>query len=490
MNNSTNINFSDVIVVGGGIAGLSTTAMLAKLNQSVILLESHNQVGGCAGYFRRGKFSFDVGATTLSGLSHNRSLYQFLQLLDLDLDLKFRHCDPSLIIHKDNISLKRFTDNHKWIEEQKKYFFHDWLEPLWNEIEKKSLDCWKLVKYSEHYPIRTFQDFKMLGIGELKLKIQSFLNLRKSFFKSYEFIKTDLDYKKIIDELLLISLQNKSENAPAFMSYMALTYLNDCWYFMGGMEGFVKLIHKIILQNNGQVFLNQKVSSVEKIKDFFLVKTNNQIYKCKKIISTLPIWNSNVIFQELKSSVLKKKCYSNPPVWGAITGYFVIKVKSEIKDLYHQVHLNKFFPYTHSHSIFISLCPMDDRDRTILDHQTVSISTHIEINHFEKMNGKLEMVDVKKIWQDEFCKQMINIFKDNIIDIKFFGIGDPKTFEKFTNRFLGSVGGIPHDVEKNIFNFPNYDTGVKNFFQIGDTTFPGQGIVGVVQGAMNLIKKI
>ncbi len=55
----------DVAIVGGGIAGMATAARLQARGLSTIVLESHGQPGGCAGFFRRKRFSFDVGATTL-----------------------------------------------------------------------------------------------------------------------------------------------------------------------------------------------------------------------------------------------------------------------------------------------------------------------------------------------------------------------------------------------------------------------------------------
>ncbi|WP_461557434.1 FAD-dependent oxidoreductase, partial [Synechococcus sp.] len=41
----------DVVVVGAGIAGLTAAALAAKAGSRVLLLEAHNQTGGCAGTF-------------------------------------------------------------------------------------------------------------------------------------------------------------------------------------------------------------------------------------------------------------------------------------------------------------------------------------------------------------------------------------------------------------------------------------------------------
>ena len=57
-----------VLVIGGGIAGLTAAALLAYEGIPVTLLESHHQPGGCAGTFRRGSYVFDVGATQVAGM--------------------------------------------------------------------------------------------------------------------------------------------------------------------------------------------------------------------------------------------------------------------------------------------------------------------------------------------------------------------------------------------------------------------------------------
>ena len=51
----------DVIVVGSGIGGLSVAAMLAKAGKKVVVLEQHDQAGGCCHTYIEKGFEFDVG---------------------------------------------------------------------------------------------------------------------------------------------------------------------------------------------------------------------------------------------------------------------------------------------------------------------------------------------------------------------------------------------------------------------------------------------
>jgi phytoene dehydrogenase-like protein len=73
----------DAIVVGGGIAGLTSAAFLAKAGHSVLLCEKENACGGLLNTFERDGFFFDGGirATENSGV-----LLPMLKKLGLDIE--------------------------------------------------------------------------------------------------------------------------------------------------------------------------------------------------------------------------------------------------------------------------------------------------------------------------------------------------------------------------------------------------------------------
>ena len=54
-------DFYDVVVIGSGLAGLTSANILARAGYSVLLLEHHYQLGGMATWFkRRGGHIFDI----------------------------------------------------------------------------------------------------------------------------------------------------------------------------------------------------------------------------------------------------------------------------------------------------------------------------------------------------------------------------------------------------------------------------------------------
>lgn len=64
----------DAIVIGSGVGGLTAAALLSKAGKRVLVLEQHDQAGGCTHTFENKGFEFDVGKNKplATHISNNR----------------------------------------------------------------------------------------------------------------------------------------------------------------------------------------------------------------------------------------------------------------------------------------------------------------------------------------------------------------------------------------------------------------------------------
>lgn len=82
----------DVVIVGGGLGGLSSAAFLAKEGKKVLLLERQNVPGGYATSFLRGRFEFEISLHELSGMgsvTDRGPIYRIFSALGIDKKVEF-----------------------------------------------------------------------------------------------------------------------------------------------------------------------------------------------------------------------------------------------------------------------------------------------------------------------------------------------------------------------------------------------------------------
>ena len=95
------MNRIDTIVVGGGMAGLTATAYLAKAGKSVTLFERIDYFGGLVNSFSRDGFTFDGGLRSIEN-----SGIVFPMLKQLGIELEFVKSPVSLILGNQVLNLK------------------------------------------------------------------------------------------------------------------------------------------------------------------------------------------------------------------------------------------------------------------------------------------------------------------------------------------------------------------------------------------------
>lgn len=487
-------------LIGGGYSALAAASLLAYHGYEVHLFEAHTYLGGCASYFLRThkgeKFKFDCGATTLSGLLPGRPLHSLLKNLGLDMEavqnrIKILHLETPMAIHLNSQKkVMRYRDETEFLKELKKHFPSASHDEFWQEMAQLEKRLWSILATSQYFPPKGPGDIIQLlrpsVIKKADLAIEAFRPLKNKFPSSFS-----RELIELIDQQLLISTQSTSQEVPSLLAAMGLTYPEDMHYSFGGISSLAYLLKEEIEKHGGTIHLRRKVLEVipqEKGFNLSVQKAANkeELHHFDKLITTTTIWDTPKLFsapfkKEFEKNVQNKLKGS----WGAMTAYGALRSNKPIETLYHQIHF-KDDPYFSKGSLFFSFSHPDDRQRAPEGWQTLTISTHIE----PKLHDESPDYSEAKAAFKTLCQKKLNECFPEIAESLEFEIGSPKTFERFTHRHQGLVGGLPHNKKNNILTFPSQETPLPHFYQMGDTTFPGQGIVGVTTGAMILVGKL
>lgn len=481
----------EYIIIGAGYGGLTAGALLANEGIDILMLEAHSAPGGCASFFKRDNFTFDAGATTLSGMEPHQPVGSLFSKLKINPVLK--KIDPGMIIKTGDKELVRYSNHDSWLNEVTSVFHGKGQKLFWNDIKIISEKAWQLIGNNFNLPPRTAGDILSLAkLNNLRfLPLSRYLfNPVSSLIKSYK-LNEDPEFLKFIKEQLFITVQNTPEDTPALTAAMGLNYASEIYYPYGGIYKPAAMLADKIASSGGQILYNSKAVKVELKDGYYEVQTKNgQVYKSMGLISNIPFWNLATVTTGEHQKYFRELTRKISTAPGAFTVYFGIESSESLQSLYYQVYLSEKIPFIKSKSMFVSFSAEDDAEKAPAGWRTVTISLHTEPDFWASAGDdeyKLRKLIVTSRVMEEF-NQAFPIF--NLRGKKHLLSGTPGTFEQFTGRYKGYTGGIPHSVTNLLTGMSANVTPFKNFYLTGDTAFPGQGIPSVIYGAQKVVNKI
>lgn len=149
----------DVIVIGSGIAGLTSAAILARHGRSVLIVESNRRIGGSLKTFKRNKIPFDVGFHYTGCLGDNEILSRLWRycgvLSNLDIQPFPEHGHDRLYIENFDKPVQSFFSYDHFSAELKKIFpdQSDAIDLYFKEIQKI---CSEIPFYNQSLSLTDF----------------------------------------------------------------------------------------------------------------------------------------------------------------------------------------------------------------------------------------------------------------------------------------------------------------------------------------------
>lgn len=239
------------IIIGGGIGGLFTGALLAKNGVEITVLEKNPVIGGGLQSFKRGNTSFDTGMHFTGGFNERGKLNLFCRYLGIFDRLQIQHipmeCMDEIYYHKTGERYVIASGRERFIESIAAYF----------PEEKEN--------------IRNYVD----EMYSIVCKMNSFL-----FNQTGEVFWPDGIMTMAADELIdkhakdpklkeILAYMNPLYGGikgctPAYVhSLLNVSYIEGASRFIGSSQQLADLLVDVIETNGGKVVLNSDVTYVD-----------------------------------------------------------------------------------------------------------------------------------------------------------------------------------------------------------------------------------
>ena len=491
-----------IVVIGGGIGGLTAAALLAQHGYIVKVYEQASAVGGCASTFKRRGFTFDVGATQVAGLEPGGIHARIFRQLGLELPSAIP-CDPAcaVFLPGEAAPISVWRDPERWRQERQRQFPGS--EPFWQLLNRLFKVSWAFQMRNPVIPPRSLGDLlktaqalrpntlitvphlfstvgdALRGYGlEHDQRLKTFLDLQLKLYS-----QVDADETALLYAATALSVSQ----APQGLSHLqgSMQVLSD--HLVAALErdgGSLYTRHRVTQIHSDQSGLKSGLKGVTVLP---IKGGQPKFVAADHVIANVTIQNLIALLGSQSPAGYRRRMDSLPPASSAFVVY--LGVKAEAIPLDCPPHLQFLFDYDgpigENNSLFVSVSHSGD------GRAPVGYATLIASSFTDPHQWHAEDYDrLKARYTEQAIARLSQYFVLNASTLIHQEAATPQTFERFTGRSLGRVGGVG----QRISTFGPFGlatrTPIRNLWLVGDSTHPGEGTAGVSYSALTIVQQI
>lgn len=485
------------VVVGGGIAGLASAALLAKAGMKVTLFEAREKVGGRAYIWEKDGFVFDMGP---SWYLMPDAFDQFFRLMGTtaEKELKLVQLEPAYQTRNEGRDEKLMIVQD--LEKNKALF--DSIEPGAGKKLQEYLDSAKDTYdlSMKHFLYTNFETTKSFTNKEVLGRAPKFLShlVTSLYAFSGKYVK-DERLKKILN-FPAVFLGASPYDTPSMYHLMTHVDLNvGVFYPMGGFYTLIEAIERLAKQHGVQIKTNSPVSKI-KVNDKGIatgVTVGEVFVEADVVVGTADMHHVETKLLEPKHQSFPEKFWSKK-VPGPSAMLLYLGVKGKIPQLNHHTLLytenwsKNFAEVFHKadgqraipNPASLYICAASVTDPSVAPEGYENLFVLVPIAADPSIGGsgdeKFEAEADRIIDQiASWCE--IPDLKERIVVRRSMG---PRDFVNDLNAWQGTALGMAHTLKQSAFFRPkNRSKKVKNLFYAGHNTIPGIGLPMCLIGA-------
>ncbi|MCI0378533.1 MAG: FAD-dependent oxidoreductase [Gemmataceae bacterium] len=480
----------DVAVIGAGMAGMATAARLQAGGLATIVFEAHGQAGGCAGFFRRNGFAFDVGATTLVDFDAGGGVGgQFLR----DIAMPPINGDPlpGYVAWLPDRRVTLFRDQASWVVERLRALGDSPVHrSFWQWMDRLAAVFWKASRNGVKLPIQCAGDIvqAVRAVGLMNLPLVRYVGWTMGDALRSLGLRHDQPLAGLLSMLLEDTVHAQIDDAPLINGALGITIRGaGLTRARGGMYGFWRSFVAHYRSLGGILRVGCRVSKVEDLGagDGFRLRTRRGDFAARQVVSAVPAALTARIAPKAVARALNPYLQRDASALGGAVVVFLGVPDDEVAGqsfTHHQLLHDYSGPLGNGNNMFISVSAPGDTLSAPEGYRSVMISTHCELEEWEGLTSS-EYMAHKERAGTRLIALARRVYPDLGRSAVVQEVATPRTFERFTLRPRGAVGGVRQSLLNSNQRALSYDIGVPGFWLAGDTTWPGLGTVACVLGS-------
>ncbi|WZP00430.1 NAD(P)/FAD-dependent oxidoreductase [Isosphaeraceae bacterium EP7] len=486
----------DLVVVGAGMGGLATAGLAASAGCRVALLEAHTHLGGCAGYFSRGPYTFDAGATALMGLEPGQPIGDLLAAVGARFEhvprAGYRVCLPDrrLLIG---------TPPATFLADSRLAFpGHDRARGLfWGLQEAVGSALFRAAGGIPRLPTLSPADWahNLAILGPRGLLAASTWTLSVLDVLRLLGLHRDRPFLAFIAMLLQDTAQAGPETVPFSNAAACLhAYRLGMARPVGGMKALAEGLGGRFAALGGSLRTGTIVDRVEADpgRGGFVVTTRRRDrLKTRQVAFNLPVDLAAALLSRPLVGRLGGQERKSRAAWGAFTGYLAIGAAAVPDDapLFHQVLQSYDLPPHDGNNVLVSLSPPGDEGYGPPSVRVATLSTHTRPQDWDGLDAATYAAR-KADYRGRLLAALGRALPDAPGALRHEEFASPRSFRRYTRRTLGAVGGPPVSRRNSNLLAVGPNALGPGLWLVGDSVFPGQGTMATVLSAARVVERI
>ncbi|PTN07381.1 NAD(P)/FAD-dependent oxidoreductase [Mangrovibacterium marinum] len=467
------------LIIGTGLAGLSTALRLSSKGYAVEMVEKYHRPGGRLNLLEKDGFKFDMAPTFFS------MSYEFKELADycgIPMPFEFVELDPLYAVHfeGDQRSYLIYKDLKKLAEE-----FKELEVGLEEKLRRFLKAAGEIFHDTEHIVIK--QNFDSLLGYLLQLTRVPLKHAPKMFYSMWKEMERNFDSfeVKVIFSLVGFFLGSTPFDTPAVYAMLNYTELVHDGYHnvKGGMykivEGLVAELGKRRVQMHFGVEINRFEERNDRLSAF--IDTTGKRWEADLFVV-------NADAAAFRGQVLGRKKFSPQKLdaqkWTLAPLTIYLGLNTKVKNMYHHNYFLRRNFEEYAHKIFknsikldkpyyyVNIQSMHNPDYAPPGKESVFILCPVPDLRFKPNWDDAETI-ADAIVQDLSERTGF----DFAAHTESRTVYDPQQWESLFNLYRGSGLGLAHDLNQvGGFRPSNKDEQLTNLYYAGASTVPGTGL--------------